>query len=78
MDTGKVPFGTEVYLVIENPINEDNLRYLNDFKYKTLEKFLKNFYKILDIHYKICYNVYRVKVKLTLPMILIGQIYQIN
>ena len=24
-----------------NPINEDNLRYLNDFKYKTLEKFFK-------------------------------------
>jgi hypothetical protein len=41
MNTGKVPFGTEVYLVIENPINEDNLRYLNDFKYKTLEKFFK-------------------------------------
>lgn len=24
-----------------NPINEDNLKYLNDFKYKTLEKFFK-------------------------------------
>lgn len=28
-----------------NPINEDNLKYLNDFKYKTLEKFFKKLLK---------------------------------
>lgn len=35
---GKSPFS---YTYLGNPINEDNLRYLNDFKYKTLEKFFK-------------------------------------
>ena len=32
-----------------NPINEDNLKYLNDFKYKTLERFFLNTLKTLDI-----------------------------
>lgn len=32
-----------------NPINEENLVYLNDFKYKTLERFFKNTLKTLDI-----------------------------
>ena len=43
-----------------NPINEDNLRYLNDFKYKTLEKFfkIKEMQKYINA-YKIIWNICR-------------------